>query len=381
VTIDVTANSSTSARFFVPGTAGGAINPNCIGCAPYGGPAGKPPVETGLFLNADSTVTINAAGVVTYCGVGCSSGPNGDPAAYVRPDFLVQDMIGIALIARIGTGPWQFVGSGPTTLTASQAGTVQLAINDSYYADNAGGYTADVVVNGPAVDSLAAGLVSRWQADGTAADSVGANAGTLMNGAGYATSQPSLGQAFSFTPTTVSPNQYVLIGNQPSLVASNAVTMAAWIYPTGPGYYSTTFSSPNDPPAMGEGGMVVNQEDSYEFARFADGTIRWAFNTGSPGWTWINSFAVAPEHQWTHVVVTYDSAAGVARTYLNGVLAHTYSVSGQIVDAGKQFRLGGRQNSDTNSIYQNFDGLIDSVALYTRALSAGEAQALFYRRY
>jgi len=126
--------------------------------------------------------------------------------------------------------------------------------------------------------------------------------------------------------------------------------------------------------------MILNKEDTYEFARFADGSIRWAFNTGTPGWTWINSFAVAPEGQWSHVVVTYDAAAGTATTYLNGAQVHTYEVTGVIGDGGKEMRIGGRQNTDSNSVFQNFEGLIDEVGLFNRAITAAEVQQLYVRR-
>lgn len=114
-------------------------------------------------------------------------------------------------------------------------------------------------------------------------------------------------------------------------------------------------------------------------ARFADGTIRWAFN-GDPCWCWINTGVVAPENGWTHVVVTYD--AGLIKTYINGALRHTHLPVGQggtIAASVGQFRIGGRQYSDTlgRDYRQNFDGKIDEVAVYNRALTAGEVLRLF----
>jgi len=193
---------------------------------------------------------------------------------------------------------------------------------------------------------------------------------TLVGGA---ISVPGLsGQAISFANSAFPANQYALVADQPALVATNALSISAWIYPTGPGlsYDNGTLG--------GEGGIIVNKEDSYEVARYSDGTIRWAFN-GSPGWIWMNTGHVAPPNAWTHLVVTYD--AGVVSTYLNGVLVDSQgSPGGSIASPNNlsQFRIGGRQYTDSlgRPYRQNFDGLIDAVRLYGRVLTAAEVQAL-----
>ena len=97
-----------------------------------------------------------------------------------------------------------------------------------------------------------------------------------------------------------------------------------------------------------------------------------AFANTNPGWNWINTGAVAPLNQWTHVTVTYDN--GLIKTYINGTLTHTYSGSGPIGDVlntQNDFRIGGRQTTS-----QYFQGRIDEVRVYNRALSATEAAAL-----
>ncbi len=141
---------------------------------------------------------------------------------------------------------------------------------------------------------------------------------------------------------------------------TNACTLSAWIYPTGVGSLAPY------------GGIIVNKEGEYELARFTDGTIQWAFANTNPGWNWINTGYVAPLNQWTHVAVTYDS--GLVKTYINGVLTHTYAGSGAIGDVdGSQndFRVGGRQVTS-----HNFQGRIDEVRVYNRALTASEVPTL-----
>jgi len=204
-------------------------------------------------------------------------------------------------------------------------------------------------------DAGPSGLVGYWKfnenSGTTAADSSGnSNTGTLTSGATWG-----VGQSGAATSLDGS-DDYVQVGPQASLAITSAGTFSAWIYPTGAGSLGTY------------GGIIVNKEGEYEVARFADGTIQWAFANTNPGWNWINSGYVAPLNQWTHVALVYDS--GVVKTYINGVLTHTYNGSGSIGDIdGSQndFRIGGRQSAS-----HNFQGRIDEVKVYNRALSATE---------
>ncbi len=137
----------------------------------------------------------------------------------------------------------------------------------------------------------------------------------------------------------------------------DTVSIAAWIYPTGTGSGGQ------------QGGIVVNKEGEFEIARFGDGTIHWAFNNDDPGWGWQSTGYEAPLNQWTHVAVAYD--AGVVQTFANGTLVHTYEGSGSL-PYHDELRIGGRAHSS-----QHFDGLIDDVHIYPRALSELEVQALY----
>ena len=123
---------------------------------------------------------------------------------------------------------------------------------------------------------------------------------------------------------------------------------------------------------LADDGVIVHKEGEYEVARFADGTIRWAFANTAPGFAWVSTGSVAPLNQWTHVSVTYDQ--GTVKTYANGSLVHTYNGAGEIGDAlpaQNDLRIGGRQLAS-----HNFHGRIDEVRVYSRALTASEVGAL-----
>ena len=189
----------------------------------------------------------------------------------------------------------------------------------------------------------------------TAADSAGnGHSGTLTSGAAWTTGQT--GSSVNLDGV----NDYVQVGAQSSFVMSSAASFSSWIYPTGPG---------SDPTY---GGIIVNREGEYEIARTPNGTIQWAFANTTPGWNWTNTGAVAPLNQWSHLAVTYDN--GTIKTYLNGNLAHTYNGAGSIGDAipsQNDFRIGGRQASA-----QYFQGRIDEVRIYNRALTGSEVSSL-----
>jgi YD repeat-containing protein len=203
-------------------------------------------------------------------------------------------------------------------------------------------------------------LAGHWRFDegggGTVADSSGnSNAGSLQAGAAWAAG--TVGPAAASLDGV---DDYVQVGAAPALAMSSAMTVSAWVYPTGAGSLATY------------GGIIVNKEGEYEIARFTDGTIQWAFANSSPGWAWVNTGLVAPLNQWTHVVISYDN--GLVKTYGNGLLVHTYGGAGVLGDVdGSQndFRIGGRQCCS-----QNFQGRLDDVRVYNIPLSSSEVYAM-----
>jgi len=203
--------------------------------------------------------------------------------------------------------------------------------------------------------AMPTGLVAWWRAEGDALDAISTNNGVLTNGTGFAAGE--VGLAFLFNGKT----NYVQVGTNASLNFSNAMTFEGWIFPTGPG---------SDPTS---GGTIISKEYQYEIARWADGTIRFAFANHTPGWNWVSSGYIAPLNQWTHIAVVYNG--GAVSTYANGLLVNSYAGVGGIgVYSQRQndFRIGGRQ-----AISEYFQGQIDEASVYNRALSGAEV-ALIY---
>jgi len=199
------------------------------------------------------------------------------------------------------------------------------------------------------------GLVSWWKGDGNALDQVGGNNGTLVGNTTFAPGK--VGQGFVFDGL----GSYVSAGSSESLRFSNQLSISSWIFPTGAGQHPVY------------GGIIVNREGEYELARFADGTIGWAFANQGGIWTWLSSGASAPLNQWTHVALTFDN--GFVSAFVNGQLVQSNSGNpalGDIYPGSNEFRIGNRQEDG-----QGFGGVIDEVAVFNRALSTNEVAAIY----
>lgn len=192
--------------------------------------------------------------------------------------------------------------------------------------------------------------------------------GTIIGASQGAAGQ--IGNSYSFDGS----DDYVLAGGGvvPAFEMSNSLTMALWVYPTGPGGGN-----------FGGGefyGTIINREGEYQLYRHQDGDLWFTIANGNPGWAAINMGNLTPQDSWTHLVFTYDAnaASDQIKLYVNGALTYTQAGSGAIGDFVTttnldELRIGGRQ-ADTAAI---FEGQIDEVYLYNRAISAVEAQSLY----
>ena len=107
--------------------------------------ASVPGVSTGLVLDGNA-VTVTATGAVCPSSSATCPGPNGDPDVNTTTSpyggFPAPGEPAWGLVARVGTGPWTHVGSGPTLVSGT--GVLEFAVNDDYLGDNTGNFTATV---------------------------------------------------------------------------------------------------------------------------------------------------------------------------------------------------------------------------------------------
>jgi alpha-tubulin suppressor-like RCC1 family protein len=207
-----------------------------------------------------------------------------------------------------------------------------------------------------------AGIVGWWKGDGTAVDVVSSNNGTLVN-CGYTNGV--VGQAFSFDPIMYGAYTGVQIADQPAYALTNALTIEGWIRPRGDGY--NIFWRGDNRPGL----------DPYFLGMSGNSNINlWITdpngNTATAGTT-------IPYYVWTHVAGTFDGDAGTMSFYTNGVLAAQTVTPirpfGNLIAEDSPGIGIGNVNDGFNSF--PFVGDIDEIALYKRALTQAEIQAIY----
>jgi hypothetical protein len=190
-------------------------------------------------------------------------------------------------------------------------------------------------------------MINWWSGDGNASDIQGSNNGTLQNGA-IATGTGMVGQAFRLDGI----NDYVAVANHSSLNGFNSATIDAWIkLNTTSGRQAIVSKVP-----AGEYYLLINNGKlSFENS-----------NTGSGTFTGTTTLLAAV---WYHVAVTYDGAS--TRLYVNGV--EDGAQAGAWPAANSQSLSIGQRGDNTDF----FNGFIDEVEIFNRALSAAEIQSLY----
>lgn len=210
------------------------------------------------------------------------------------------------------------------------------------------------------VPAARAGLIAHYQAEGNAKDTAGGHDGSLVSGAGFGAGQ--FGQAFDLNGT----NQYV-----------SAPDSQAWAFGNNPFTISlfANFDSirqtpigqlPNVFVAQDEGGGTTRKWDFF----YSNGQL--AFHINAPGTVF--EFLTSPSTftpatgEWHLYTVT---RSGTTYTfYVDGVSLGTTSSSLTIPDANAPLTIGQAEGVGF------FDGRLDDVRIYDRALSQAEVQAL-----
>lgn len=88
-------------------------------------------------------------------------------------------------------------------------------------------------------------------------------------------------------------------------------------------------------------------------------------------WRYVDSTVTIAANTWTHVAATYDGAR--LRVYLNGTLRGSIAVTGRTCSNAEDLVIGAKHIS-TGTPEAFFDGRIDDVRIYDRALSQSQVR-------
>lgn len=299
-----------------------------------------------LSAVSGSTVSLSAAG---------SSDPDGHTLSYQWFQYQEADTYSGA-VTLSGAASRDASFTAPS-VTAPATVHVVLVVRDNGSPRLTSYRRAIVTVSPPGTGP--SGLVGHWKLDegsgGTTADASGQGAtGTLLNGPVWAAGRT--GNALGFDGV----DDRVDLGNPAHLRFTGAMSLSAWVW-------VDTFT---------QNGRIINKQG-------ASGSRGWSLNVESGGFA---SFQVAtsstslaivngtalPTGQWVHLAGTYEPGVAM-RLYVNGVLnaSLTSGVPASQYNSALNAAIGSRPDGNTP-----FDGRIDDVRIYSRALTAAEVQQL-----
>ncbi len=221
------------------------------------------------------------------------------------------------------------------------------------------------------------GLVGLWSFNGpdisgtTATDRSGfGNNGTLTSGPTVTSGM--VGQALNFDGS----NDYVSVGDSAVFTPSGSgasISVSAWV-------------RLESLPSSGSSYGIVAKDDfgtpadrSWSIVVLSAGGIQWLVSQVSDGAT---RMLISPTTNtltlgaWTHIVSVYNGSDDTGYVYFNGVqdaTTNTTALTG-IFDSAIPVRIGAIDNS---GVARFFDGQIDEVRIYNRALSAAEIIELY----
>jgi hypothetical protein len=235
------------------------------------------------------------------------------------------------------------------------------------------------MVSASAYADLADGLVGYWSFDtGTAKDDSGmGNKGTILGNPSVVDGR--VGQAFDFDGD----GDGIDIPSNPTVELPDALTAACWIFPRA----TQNAAGLDHAGVVWKGNMIGWGADVYNFRIATAGTagLTWgSTGTGTEGYFATSNCFVDGLNTWYHVALVEDGSEG--RAYVNGVVMEDADVDGGDMHRpaapydtwpDEPVRIGYSQGQGgTMPNYVYFDGIIDEVVLYDRALSADEITEL-----
>jgi hypothetical protein len=202
---------------------------------------------------------------------------------------------------------------------------------------------------------------------GWAADDVSGHTGFLKNGVKLPDGK--VGHAFGLDGT----DDFVEIPDYASQTPAS-ITLEAWVNPdTVSG--TRAIVSKSDASAAGPDNM------SWDFLDI-DGRLRFGVYQGPMARAIETNAAVLTAGTWQHVAATFDVASQAIAIYVDGVavpssfIGDSNATIAVISDSASPVRIGSYFGV-AGGMQGYWDGLIDEVSLFNRALSAGEVRSIF----
>jgi hypothetical protein len=193
---------------------------------------------------------------------------------------------------------------------------------------------------------------------------VGANNGTLLNGASFAAGE--VGGAFSFNGAS---NSYVEVADSPTLRLTNALTIECW---------AKRLNTSEVHNLVEKGGDWTGGQTDFEIGlndTYASGS-HFGFSFAG-GW---RGCAVTPDTAWHHYTAVAVSGQADPVLCIDGVAQAITDGGGpatiRLNASTRPLHIGAQLDAQTGWFYYS-STMIDEVAIYSLALSAAEVAAIY----
>lgn len=268
---------------------------------------------------------------------------------------------------------WRNAGEGMIDLNTTIPPNTRTSLFTAYNVNGAGQITAPGYVDGrlhgflltPMVCGVhcaaaPSNLIAWWPGDRNAKDIAGSNDGILLAGPGsLGTYKPgAVGMAFR-----VKDGGHVNVPDATSLNFTDAMTVDVWVQANS---------------LLGGPSAVVKKSDFGQANGYAiemaGSQMAFYVSLNNAGWQSAISMTKLVPDTWYHVAGTYDGSA--IRIYVNGALEGENDVADTIAVSTNHLNIG-RDPSNPADASRFWDGLIDEVQLFNRALAPSEILTIY----
>jgi hypothetical protein len=254
---------------------------------------------------------------------------------------------------------WGYNGYGQCNVPSPNTGFTAIAAG--------GGAISLGLASPPSCDPAPSGLVGWWKADGNAVDSVAGNNG-IMQLVDF--TDGVVGQAFLFHYNYFPPHSRISVPDKPEFALTDSLSIEGWINSAGAG---------NDGVILWRGDCRGGY-DPYFFQIMSDNTLGFTIEDATPTAATVTTTNPLAVNQWYHVAATLNGNTGDMSIYVNGVLAAQTNTSirpfGPLIPSLEP-TIGIGNVGTSCWDYVPFNGAIDEISLYSRALSQSEIQAIY----
>jgi hypothetical protein len=318
-------------------------------------PPPPPPVNQAPVAQADALTTSSGTPLALTAALLLANDTDADGDALSVSSVAAAGTAG-GSIAATGAGMWSY------TPAAGFSGVESFtyAITDGRGGIASGTINVTVTAAAPApvgVPGLVLALGFDESGGIIAADSSGGGRNGTVREAAFVAGK--YGNALSFDGV----NDWVTVPDSAALDLTTGMTIEAWVRPATLSGWETLVLKERGIEDLAYGLYVHDGAPLPGGVAAPAGTIK-----TSTGHHTVHGSSALAIGQWTHVATTYDGAT--QRFYVNGTLVASRAQTGSMQVSGSPLRIGGN-NAWAGEFFQ---GLIDEVRVYNRALTAAEIE-------